>query len=313
MSCLLMKRGLEKRMIFRKAILADKEEVDSYMKLYGESSCQHSFLTIYCMYEKYGDEICIEDEFLFVQRKHIGGDKFQCFLAPMGQGDLKQAYQKIIDQAHSKHKKVSFMTLTEKHKKFVEENFPGKFAIYERKDYAEYLYRTYKLAHFSGKKLKDKRREVKVFLKEYEGRISVNEITRDDISSIWKFEQYWMDNCAEAHDKYALERESRMIYSQLNQFEELGLLGIVVRIEGRVCGFRYGIPLNEHCIDAIVEKGDRSIPHIYQYLKNEAAKQCEEHYEWMNFEEDVGDYGLRKSKLSYDPDLILRKYYLEEL
>jgi hypothetical protein len=110
----------------------------------------------------------------------------------------------------------------------------------------------------------------------------------------------------------ALQRESRMIESQLMNFDKMHLSGIVLRIDGQVYGFGYGTKLNDTCYDAIAEKGDRSVPHLYKVLRQEAVKQCALDCIWVNVEEDLGIQGLRELKFAYHPEYLLRKFIATE-
>ena len=41
---------------------------------------------------------------------------------------------------------------------------------------------------------------------------------------------------------------------------------------------------------------------------NDTAKKLEADYKYLNLEEDMGDKNLKKTKLSYGPQQILKKY-----
>ena len=49
----------------------------------------------------------------------------------------------------------------------------------------------------------------------------------------------------------------------------------------------------------------------YQMINNEFAKYYGKDVTYVNREEDVGDEGLRKAKLMYNPIKILKKYIVE--
>ena len=49
----------------------------------------------------------------------------------------------------------------------------------------------------------------------------------------------------------------------------------------------------------------------YQMINNEFAKYYAKDVTYINREEDVGDDGLRKAKLMYNPIKILKKYIVE--
>ena len=162
------------------------------MSKYGEGSCQHSFVSMFSLYEKYGDAICEQDGFLYVLREHLCHDDVRVYLAPMGDGDRKEAFEMILEDAHSHHAVVEFQTLTETASRFLEEHFPGKFQMTESRDYAEYIYSTEKIAAFSGAKLRNKRTEINRFYREYGDRVSVTGIRKEDFPEILEFEEKWL-------------------------------------------------------------------------------------------------------------------------
>lgn len=297
---------------FHPVTLEDYDVVWKYMSKHGEGSCQHSFVTMFSLYEKYGDAICEQDGFLYVLREHLCHDDVRVYLAPMGDGDRKEAFEMILEDAHSHHAVVEFQTLTETASRFLEEHFPGKFQMTESRDYAEYIYSTEKIAAFSGAKLRNKRTEINRFYREYGDRVSVTGIRKEDFPEILDFEKKWLWQNREDHDSCALEREARAIDLQLEHFDALHLSGIVVRIDGIVHGYSYGTPLSDSYYDALIEKGNRDIPNIYRVLFRESVKQCALSHTYVNREEDVGVMGLREVKLSYRPEILLKKYIVRE-
>ena len=56
------------------------------------------------------------------------------------------------------------------------------------------------------------------------------------------------------------------------------------------------------------EKGLTEYEGIYSAICHFFMKDCSSRYTYANREEDMGIPGLRKSKLSYYPELILTKY-----
>ena len=95
---------------FHPVTLEDYDVVWKYMSKHGEGSCQHSFVTMFSLYEKYGDAICEQDGFLYVLREHLCHDDVRVYLAPMGDGDRKEAFEMILEDAHSYHAVVEFQT-----------------------------------------------------------------------------------------------------------------------------------------------------------------------------------------------------------
>ncbi len=297
---------------FRAVGLEDYGRIWPYTSKYGEGSCQHSPVSMYSMSEKYGDSVCEEDGFLYTLRSGLCDGEYRVYLAPLGGGDLKAAYQRILDDAAAYGEKVKFHTLTETAAAFLGEAFPGRFEITENRDLAEYFCRTESTATFAGGPLQRRRREVHTFWHTYGDRASFTRIGPEDIPDILAFERRWLSVSEETRDSSALRIESRMIEKQLEHFDELHLSGVVLRIDGAVEGFSYGTKLSDTCFDGLVEKGNREVPHISKVLRQESVKQCAMDCEYVNMEEDVGVPGLRVVKMSYCPEYLLRKFIAVE-
>ena len=297
---------------FDPVALEDYGRIWRYTSVYGEGSCQHSPVSMYSLSEKYGDSVCERDGFLYTLRSRMCDDEYRVYLAPFGGGDLKAAYQAILDDAAAHGKKVKFHTLTESAADFLASAFPGRFLSEEDRDLAEYFCRTESTATFAGGQLQRRRREVHTFWHQYGDRASIHPITPEDMDDILDFKQRWLSMSEYSHDMAALGIESRMIDRQLEHFDELKLTGIVLRIDGWVEGISYGTKLSDRYFDGLVEKGNRNVPHIAKVLRMESAKQCAGDCEYFNMEEDVGVPGLRAVKMSYCPEYLLRKFIVVE-
>lgn len=297
---------------FLKPTLDDYSRIHPYCSAYGENSCQHSFVNLFTLYEKYGSHYCIQDGFLYVFRSHQCPEGFRTYLFPMGEGDERRAVWNLMEDAHRNHAKIRFHTITEKKKDFLEKEFPGIFRIEEVRDYAEYIHSANKLAHLPGKQLKGKRRAESVRRK-YEGRIEETLFTKEEIGEVLAFERQWLERSRETHDAEALMLEYREIENQLQCFDILGITGVIIRIDQQIQGFAYGLPLSDSCIDEVIEKGNREISYLYNMLQQDFALMCGKDYQYMNVEEDLGISGLRENKLSYRPDILLRKFTASEI
>lgn len=295
-------------LLFHRVSLEEYEIVQHYMSRYGAGSCQHSFVSMYSLFEKYGDCICEKDGFLYVLRSHLCDETYRVYLAPMGAGDLFTAFRTIFEDAHAYHKKVKFFTLTEETSKYLQNKFPGQFQISEDIDLAEYIYTCDSMGSFAGSKLSKMRWEVNRFWKLFGDRAKVSVIQESDFADILDYEQMWLEQNLKTHDMEALLREARTIKKQIDHYRKLQLSGVVIRIDGVVRGYGYGTRLSEEYYDALIEKGDRDIPHIYKVLRQESVKKCAMDCTYVNMEEDVGVPGLRAIKSSYHPEFMIRKY-----
>ena len=95
--------------------------------------------------------------------------------------------------------------------------------------------------------------------------------------------------------------------ARLNTFFDLGLTGGLIRSEGKVIAFAIGEELNDNTYVVHIEKAFYDIQGAYQIINQQfAAANCQ-NYDYINREDDAGDEGLRRAKLSYYPAFFVEK------
>lgn len=302
---------------FKKITLEDKGKLMKYLYRYGENSCQHSFVSMFCMAEKYGDMYAEDNGYLFILRSGKCTPEHRIYLFPMGDIENKKALidaiSKILEDAKKYGKKVRFETLTKKATDAINSLFPGRFKSENIRDYAEYIYTHEKLALLPGKELASKRYDINTFFRDYGERCAIERIGQKHMEEIKAFQKEWLSDMLKDSEDVQLELENTAIGIGLDNFFELGLSGIVIYVDGKMTGYAYGAPISDECYNVIIEKGDRSIADIYRILNRDLVRMCCDGFSYINREEDVGVEGLRKAKMSYKPDILLEKYIVTEV
>ena len=69
-----------------------------YLYRYGENSCQHSFVSMFCMAEKYGDMYAEDNGYLFILRSSKCTSEHRIYLFPMGDMENKKALMDAISK-----------------------------------------------------------------------------------------------------------------------------------------------------------------------------------------------------------------------
>lgn len=83
---------------------------------------------------------------------------------------------------------------------------------------------------------------------------------------------------------------------------ELGLVGSVLRVEGRVRAYTFGYRLNKETYCILLEVADRTIPGLAQYLFRQTCRRAlSAGAEFINTMDDSGLSGLRLAKEAYHP------------
>ena len=247
-----------------------------------------------------------------VARYFIQGQ--QVYSYPMGgtEENRQQAVEILLKLAHAKNEKLWLSVFSESQKAHIQKYFPGIFEIDGIRDRYDYVYETERLATLKGKKLSAKRNHINRFIEKYEW--SYEKITYTNKELCWEMEQNWFDLHMQESgvEKRELEAEKQAIRTALDYFEELDFTGGILKADGKVVAFTIGEQLNEDTMVVHFEKAYPDMQGAFQMINREfAANNCKG-MKYINREEDTGDSGLRKAKLSYYPDLFAKKYYAIE-
>ena len=137
--------------------------------------------------------------------------------------------------------------------------------------------------------------------------VRVNGTAVDPLYFLPDLEAEWckVNNCDQQE---GTGNERRALVYALHNFEVLGLTGGILRVNGKIVAFTFGMPINHETFGVHVEKADTTIDGAYAMINYEFANRIPEQYIYINREEDLGIEGLRKAKLSYQPVTILEKY-----
>jgi hypothetical protein len=106
----------------------------------------------------------------------------------------------------------------------------------------------------------------------------------------------------------AIDNEYLAIKSGFDYYNELGLTGALLRVNGEVIAFTMGERLNDETFCTHFEKAYSEIRGAYPMINREFAFNALSEYKYINREEDTGSEGLRKAKMSYYPEILLEKF-----
>ncbi|WP_373729146.1 DUF2156 domain-containing protein [Bacteroides heparinolyticus] len=287
---------------FKDIELSDRELITRYTQNSPRRNCDLSFSNLCSWRFLYNTQFAILDGYLLLK---FWAEEELVYMMPIGNGDLKKVLEALIEDAHQEGKPFCLLGICSGMCSELETFMPGKFQFTADRDYADYLYLRTDLATLSGKKLQAKRNHVNKFKRTYN--YEYTPITPDRIQECLELEAIWCkaNNC----DQYeGTGNERRALVYALRHFDELGLMGGILHVDGKIVAFTFGMPINQDTFGVHVEKADTSIDGTYAMINHEFAKHIPEQYIYINREEDLGIEGLRKAKLSYQPAIILDKY-----
>lgn len=288
---------------FKKIELTDKDVITRYTLQSPRRNCDLSFSNLCSWQFQYSTRFAVKDGLLLIKFWVEGKP---VYMMPVGEGDLRQAIEALIDDAHNEGQRFCLLGICTDMCEDIEALMPGRFTFTADRDYADYLYLRSDLATLGGKKFQAKRNHVNKFKRLYPD-YQYMPITSEHIGECLELEAEWCrkNNC-DQHEGTGNERRA-LIYA-LHHFDELGLTGGLLRVEGKIAAFTFGMPINHNTFGIHVEKADTDIDGAYAMINHEFAIHIPDTYTYLNREEDLGIEGLRKAKLSYQPVEILEKY-----
>lgn len=292
-------------MNFREITLSDKAWISQKMREDGRRACEFTFANTYIWRDIYRIEAAEICGCCIIKYRAQDAD-YLTF--PIGAGDRRKALCAMIGASREKGQPLYVDCVLNEEKRLLEEWFPGQFAIREVRDGFDYIYTVEKLTHLAGKKLHGKRNHIARFEENedwsYEPMTSFNKTECLTMNRKWCDRQAckWNRDMA---DEVCAVREA------IEHFEELELVGGVLRIAGDVVAFTIGEPLTADTFVVHIEKAFADIQGAYPMINRQfVAHECQA-YTYVNREDDAGSEGLRRAKLSYQPDILLEKYTAE--
>jgi hypothetical protein len=169
----------------------------------------------------------------------------------------------------------------------------------------EYIYDAQKLCGLKGKKLTKKRNLISQFKRLY-GDYKIDLIKENDLQNILEFSEQLLKRRDSVPETLCMEFEA--IRQALLFFALLNLEGILLSIKNKIVGFAVFSPLNKSTFDIHFEKSDLEFKGAAQLITNETAKYLRDKCKYLNKEQDLGIKGLKRAKLSWEPDILLNFY-----
>jgi uncharacterized protein len=183
--------------------------------------------------------------------------------------------------------------------------FPeNEFTITCDEGESDYIYLAQNLASFKGGQYTRHRNHLNQFFSSYEAdgrRLDVNNM-KDGLAVL----QEWQDDSNAALNKTDFEQ----CREALEKIVELALWGTIYYIENKPAGFIIGEPLNKETFVLHFAKASKQYHGIYEFMFNDTAKRLQSQYRYLNLEEDMGNKNLRRTKGSYGPEMLVKKYHV---
>ncbi len=279
--------------------ISDRKWVTELLKKSNFRGCEYNFANNFAWHRLYDTTICRYNDFYISCSKKYG----LRYTFPAGEGDYKDLFLTLKKDAEEQNSPLIVSSVTDKNLALFEELFEGQYTVSCDESSFDYIYDAEKLRTLSGKKYHKKRNHLSNF---YKNNWEYFDLTEKDFDECIEFavKSY---NLNQSYDDESSVAEQFAINAFMNYYNELELKGGVIYVDGKIEAFTIGDPINNDTFDIHIEKANASIQGAYTAINNEFAKSATNGYTYINREEDLGLEGLRKSKRSYYPVIMLRK------
>lgn len=290
---------------FKPFSLEDKEKYTPYLYQAAHKGCEYSFANLYM----WGRQSAAMVGGYLVGFSHF--NRKTVYLFPTGEGDLKGTLDAIMEDAAKRGIACRLTCLSESECKQVEALYPGQFCFHVSRDDFDYIYNVRELADLAGRKYQKKRNHANRFWREHPDCRVVPVTEQNKVRAQEMIDRWYAQRLAQdPYQDFAMERAA--ISRGLQNLEALGLEGIFLEENGEVLAVTFGSRLNGDSFDIHFEKALDSAEGAYNAVNQAFARYLlEKHPElqYLNREDDMGQEGLRKAKLSYCPVMLTEKYW----
>lgn len=284
-------------------ISIEKSKIREYASFYGEDQigCEANFVTAYLWNREYNIRVAVVDDTLI--KAYFRDDGWlwgYCF--PRGK-NVRGALDAIFSDARENDREPYFGYMSRYERDELERLCPGRFLFEPSTTSRDYIYLTENLAELPGKKYHAKRNHISKFYRSFPDS-RVEPITPKNSSDALAVVRLWCRengiDCRE-HAEYAVISEA------LDNLELFEMRGMILYSDSEPIAMTLGSETSRLCFDVNFEKALKDHDGSYAVINNEFAKTLTG-YKFLNREEDLGLEGLRKSKLSYHPEIIYERF-----
>jgi len=183
--------------------------------------------------------------------------------------------------------------------------YGGPYRCEPDRDNFDYVYRTEDLLQLKGKKYDGKRNRIRKFERGHACEYA--RFCRGDLTGCLQLLEGWLEVKA-GSDGFIGRIWRTVIEEALERGEELGLLGGVFRIDGRIGAFSFGSKLTPDTAVIPIEIVDPGYDGLSQLVNREFIRREWFDCRFINREQDNGIPGLRRAKTSYHPHHFVKKH-----
>lgn len=268
--------------------------IKEHIQNYGGGFCDISLGVRYMWRDDFVIDYAFYNDCLIM--KETCPDYKDAFYFPLGK-DIEGALSEIENYTKSNNMPLLFCCIDNPTAVFLTERYDS-VSISNDRDWSDYIYLAENFKAYSGKKFGGQRNHVNKFKKLYPD-YKFKIIDKSDFERIKAFLDEF--NSRSEFLRWSEAVEQKKVFDLVEKIDELGQVGGLIEVDGKVVAFSIGEIIGDTLI-VHIEKALVKYEGVYPTMAQEFAKAfADAKVKYINREEDCGDDGLRISKLQYRP------------
>lgn len=290
---------------FAPLTLDDKELFDSYMEGHFYMQAEASFANLFMWQKAWDIQMAVEEDALYIS---FDSPIYRPFLIPPflldDEASIEPGMRRAEEYMRRRYGEFYIKCATARQVEKIRQDCGHRYRFRYDEEDSEYVYNTRDLMELTGKKYHGKRNHINAFL-------------RDNEPVIEQFAPEYRDACLALQEEWAkskggptqeTQEEYVSIERALDNYEALGVHGIVVLLNGTVAAFTLGELLNPEMVLVHIEKARADVNGLFPYINQQFIVRDWSQTKYVNREEDMGVPGIRQAKRSYHPAFMVDKF-----
>lgn len=281
------------------------QELQPWIQIAGYEDCNANIVTMLMWKDPYPFFFEVHPHFAMAYFQIRETGQFYWYMPFCKEEHRKEAIDAMLQYSKAHDMPMRMTSVSKDWRNWLQRHYYGKILFHKEWDGKDYIYDRQQQETLAGKKMQKRRNHYNAFLKEYGGRYEYHALSPADFDDVFACLRRWQN----AHeDLFGIKEEDAGIHFLLEHFEELGLSGGVITIDGQLEAFSIISPITEQMLDIHVEKANREIRGLYVAILKLYLEQADPIYTLLNREDDMGLASLAKAKHDMRPIRVPLKY-----
>ncbi|MDD7506460.1 MAG: phosphatidylglycerol lysyltransferase domain-containing protein [Clostridiales bacterium] len=284
-------------MTFKKIGYDDISRIDSFLRSCDYGLCDYTPLVLILWSDFYDYSYAVENGVLFIRQRRAEKTEYLLPVTDETEGALKV----LAEYCRRNGEDLNLVAVPEKYKERVERVLNRPLTDMGESD-GDYVYAASDLVNLVGRKYNGQRNHLNRFKRDYPSAV-FRRLKPEDKDALREFLAEYHVN--DTSDTYLYDRKA--VRTFIENFDKFSFLCGAVFLDKKILAFSVGDVIGD-TLFVHIEKCLRAYSGIGETINHDFVSEfVGDGVKYVNREEDMGDEGLRKAKLSYFPTV--RKKY----